>query len=150
MRTYRDYYPTEHLTYHDLRGKPEMTVQIESVTEGERWNGTKREKCLLVNFVGKKKGLRLGSTINTQIAVHCGHGRDFDAWPGKWITLYTTTDPAIRGEDKNCLRVKQAAREAISKVEAARARAAAGGAAAQADPDTGEIPASDPTQEVTE
>lgn len=125
MPSYRDFHPTEHLTYHDLQGRPDTTLQIEKVVEGQRWNNSKREACLIVRFVGKKKGLRLNATINTQISHKCGFGIDFDKWPGKWVTVFHTTDESIRGDDKNCLRVRPAKAEDVKRAEAAMSRTAA-------------------------
>ena len=126
MRGYRDYHPTEHMTYHDLKGRADTTLEIEAVVEGKHWLNGKRTDCLLVRFVGKKKGLRLNATINTQVSRACGHGPDFDKWPGKWVTVFQTTDPSIRGDDQNCLRVRPATAEAIERAKASRARTAAG------------------------
>lgn len=103
FRRFRDFRPTEHITHHDLDGKP-RTLKVAGVVDGQQWQKGRRVDCLVVRFEGAKKGLVLNASINEVLAL--AFGDDFDRWTGKAVTLYPTTDDRIRLDDKRCVRVR--------------------------------------------
>lgn len=106
MTTYRDVFPTEHITHFDLKGK-DRTLTIKSFdVNGGYWLNGKRQRAIILYFEEAKKGLRLNTSIEKTIAVKLGYGPEIEEWIGKRITIYPTTDDMIRGEDKRCVRVR--------------------------------------------
>lgn len=106
MTTYRDVFPTEHISHWDLKGK-ERTLTIKSVDlNGKRWIKGRRERAIVLYFEGAHKGLCVNAGIYATIAILLGYGDDVEAWVGRRITLYPATDDQIRGEDKRCVRVR--------------------------------------------
>lgn len=106
MTTYRDVFPTEHITHFDLKGN-DRTLTIKSVDfNGGYWLHGKRQRAIILYFEEAKKGLRINTSIEKMIAVKLGYGPEIEEWIGKRITIFPTTDDQIKGEDKRCVRVR--------------------------------------------
>ncbi len=140
--------PGEFLGCADLDGR-DVTVQIESVSQGKVGRGKQASKKPVIAFVGKTKKFACNVTNGTTIAKL--YGSDVAKWKGCFITLFPTTTQ-FGGETVECLRVRPIVPEARgrSKAQAADAQAerdreeavrAADRAADLADPNRANCPA---------
>lgn len=88
-----DAFPSKYLKAHELKGtEPVVTIaRVELETMGRT-----RERCPVVYFTGKTKGLKLNKTVATTIAAIAG-SPDTDAWVGTTVRLYATS--ATFGEE---------------------------------------------------
>lgn len=108
--------PSENLSWVDIHGKGDVTVQIEKVTRGEVIGEKGRKKRMpFVAFKGASKRLGLNKTnTKTLIALYGKYAED---WVGQRCTLYITTTRNGEGDTVECIRirnVKPAAKEATS------------------------------------
>lgn len=100
-----DVYGRNTLKAEDLPPNFRSVLTVERVTVqtfDDRDDKTRKEKKLVLHFVGKDKGLVLGVTTANMMA-EIAKSRDYDYWPGKSVVLYRTmTDfagkrvPALR------------------------------------------------------
>lgn len=87
----------------DAKGR-DVVLQIEKVYPGELTGEKGRKsKKPFVKFVGKEKKLALNKTNGKSIAKM--YGKDADAWPGKWVALYTA-QVEYDGEMRDCIRIR--------------------------------------------
>lgn len=105
---------SDHLKAEDLKGRT-VPVTIESFEITEFDNNGKKEKKIVLSFVGKEKKLVLNSTNARRIALNAGSEDTVD-WQGKQIEIYPTqTD--FGGKMVDCIRVKEQAPETVGDTE---------------------------------
>lgn len=79
-----DAYPSNYLKADDLQGKS-VIVRIESVTLEELGQGMKKERKLVIGFIGKSKAMVCNKTNAGTIAKL--YGDDTDGWINQPITI---------------------------------------------------------------
>jgi hypothetical protein len=76
------------------------SVSIEEVV-GEKG---KKDKLPVLAFKGRDKGMVLNKTNGKMVAKL--HGKDFEDWVGKTVTVYPTECEAKGGEIVECIRIR--------------------------------------------
>lgn len=106
MTTYNDVHPSNYIIAEDLKGR-DRTVTLKSIDfDGKVWRAGKEERAIVLFFAEAKKGLVLNATNHDVIAFKLRYGKELEAWVGKPITLFPTTDSRVRGDDKDVVRVR--------------------------------------------
>lgn len=100
-----DTYTGTTLKADDIKGR-EPTVTIKSWEEQEFTDRTtnKTSKKVVLSFVGAKKTFVVNKTNATRIAYM--HGKTYDGWVGKQITLFVDPFVQFGNEIKPAIRVK--------------------------------------------
>jgi hypothetical protein len=102
-------FPSKYLKAADLKGKA-VTVTIDRVTQETLDGAAGPQQKTVVHFKGTPKMLVLNVT-NFDMICKVLDLSDTDSWPGEKIALYPTTTE-LRGEQKDCIRVRAAAKAA--------------------------------------
>lgn len=95
-------FPSKYMKAHDLEGKS-WTLTIRDARVEELGQFAEKEKCLVLYFVGAKKGLVTNRTNAMTIAAL--YSPETSNWIGKAITLYPTKVQAF-GKVNDAIRVK--------------------------------------------
>jgi hypothetical protein len=104
MPSIDDVFTSNYLTVQDIQGR-EPTVTIASVAPQEfKGRDGAAQKKLLIGFRGAKKMLVANMTNSKRIAYL--HGKDYNAWVGKQITLFVDPFVQFGNEIKPAIRVK--------------------------------------------
>ena len=105
MTHFKKLYPSPFISAADLDGK-DARVTIERIKEKEIVDQRTKDTKPILYFKECEKGLATNITNATTIASI--HGKDYEGWLGKKITLYPTQCKAKGGEIVDCVRVKRA------------------------------------------
>lgn len=104
MSSIDDIYAGDNLRADDIQGR-EPTVTIASVEPREfKGNDGKLQRKLVISFRGAQKKLVCNRTNAQRIAYL--HGKDYNAWIGKPITLFVDPFVQFGNEIKPAIRVK--------------------------------------------
>lgn len=97
-----DVFESKYLKAGDLNGK-KIKLTVESVGSDSFENEGKKEKKLILNFVGKKKGMVLNKTNAMSLAG--AWGPETDHWAGKECAVFPAKVP-FQGQMVDALRVE--------------------------------------------
>jgi hypothetical protein len=112
MPTRDDLFPSKHLKYTDLNGKPAVVEIEKAPSEKMRGlDGAEQVKTVL-HFKGAEKDLPLNMTNWDACAAICGP--DTDDWAGHVIELYPDTTP-MGGKTVGCIRIRKPTKKPPSK-----------------------------------
>lgn len=104
MAHWRSMIDSDWLRAFDLNGK-DYTLQIERVTQGQvTQKGGKKKRKPVLYFRGAKKPL---APCNTDCeTLEKLYGGEVNGWPGKWVTLFTSTTTVGKEHNRPCIRIR--------------------------------------------
>jgi len=113
MPTRDDLFPSKHLKYTDLNGKPAVVEIEKAPTETFKdTNSGKEQHKTVLYFKGASKDLPLNMTNWDACAKICGP--DTDDWAGHAIELYES-ETTMGGKTVGCIRIRPPSKKKPSK-----------------------------------
>jgi hypothetical protein len=104
MPTRDDLFPSKHLKYTDLNGKPAQVEIEKAPTETFKENSGKEQHKTVLYFKGASKDLPLNMTNWDSVAKITGCS-DSDDWAGHVIELYES-ETTMGGKTVGCIRIR--------------------------------------------